>query len=71
MSLVQCPFTKEEYERRMDYLETIERICIIRQGEDVANSVMPSISNLLMEPSTIVCTNEENERFAEMYDRYD
>lgn len=68
---VHYPFTKEELQRRLDYLKTMERICTAEQGEEVTRSVMPSIKSLIMEPSTIVYTNEENEKFAEMYDYYD
>lgn len=68
---VQYSFDKEDLQRRMDYLETIERLCREEQGEEVARSFMPSITRLVMKPTTIVCTKEEIDKFAEIHDYYD
>lgn len=68
MSAVQCPFTKEEYERRMNHIKSIEKSCIEEQGEERARYLMPAVVSLAMNPAIKVFTPEENKKFQEKYD---
>lgn len=60
-------FSEEELQRRLNYLETFERNYIIERGKEITDSYMTAVTTILMLPSTIVYTQEEKERFIEMF----